>query len=152
MKLTQEQKSLIEKMGVFQEHSGMPPTESRILALLLVADETEMTFEEIKDHLQISKSATSNSINLLLKTNKLEYITKSGDRKRYFRTKISSWEQDAESNLQGMLSVNGILKEILNQRTTKTPKFNSDLKNVIDFIDFLQVELLNIFKKWKKER
>src|SRR6516162_3776595 len=106
MKLNQNQKNLIEKMGVFLEHSGIPPTEGRILSLLLVADEIEMTFDDIREHLQISKSAASNALNVLLKINKIEYITKTGDRKRYFRSRIFAWEKDAESNMEKFLSIN----------------------------------------------
>ena len=149
MNLTQEQRNLIEKMGVFQERTGMPPTEARVIALLLVADETELTFEEIRELLHISKSAASNALNMLLKTNKIEYITKSGDRKRYFKTKLQNWENETEANLQGMLSINDLLKEILKQRTKQTPEFNKSLKDVTEFIEFMQKELVNVFKKWK---
>lgn len=152
MNLTQEQRNLIEKMGVFQERTGMPPTEARVIALLLVADETEMTFEEIRELLHISKSATSNALNMLLKTNKIDYITKSGDRKRYFKTKLQNWENDAEANLQGVLSINDLLKEILKQRTKQTPEFNKNLKDVTEFIEFMQKELVNVFKKWKDKK
>ena len=40
---------------------------------LLIADRNELTFDEIKDALNISKSATSTAINLLINTNRIEY-------------------------------------------------------------------------------
>lgn len=149
MNLTTEQKDLIEKMGVFHEKNGIPPTEARIIALLLVSDEIELTFDQIRETLQISKSATSNALAILLLTNRIEYITKPGDRKRYFRSNLSNWQKSAEMGLYGLLSINEILKEILAIRNPDTTKFNSDLKEVIGFIDFLQKELNNIFLKWQ---
>ena len=152
MELSLKQKSLIEKMGVFHEKNGMPPTEARIIALLLVSDQIELSFDEIRDYLQISKSAASNALNNLMNSHKIEYITKYGDRKRYFRSNLPNWKTQASESLQKLLSVNAIMREILNIRTVETPDFNKDLAEVIDFIDFLQQELLDIYQRWKSEK
>lgn len=152
MRLTLEQKNLIEKMGVFQERSGMSPAEARIIALLLIADQTEFTFEEIKDHLQLSKTATSNAINMLLNTNRIEYITHPGDRKRYFKSKWESWEETVEKGFQSFAATSAMLKEILDQRTPKTTEFNKKLKESSEFIDYFHKEMVNVFEKWKKRK
>ena len=151
MELSLKQKDLIEKMGVFYEKNGMPPTEARIIALLLVSDCIELSFDEIRDYLQISKSAASNALNNLMNSHKIEYITKHGDRKRYFRSNLPNWKTQASESLQKLLSVNAIMKEILNIRTANTPDFNKDLAEVIDFIEFLQLELSGIYQRWKSE-
>jgi len=152
MELSKKQKDLIEKMGVFHEKNGMPPTEARIIALLLISDRIELTFDEIRDFLQISKSAASNSLNNLLNAHRIEYITKHGDRKRYFRSNLPNWKSQASESLQKLLSVNALMKEILKIRTSDTPDFNNDLAEVIDFIDFLQLELSDIYLRWKSEK
>ena len=103
MELSLKQKSLIEKMGVFHEKNGMPPTEARIIALLLVSDRIELSFDEIRDYLQISKSAASNALNNLMNSHKIEYITKYGDRKRYFRSNLPNWKTQASESLQKLL-------------------------------------------------
>lgn len=152
MELNQTQKALIEKLGVFQERIGMPPTEARVLALLLVSDEIELTFDEIRETLQVSKSAISNTLNTLLLTNRIEYITKPGDRKRYFRSNLPNWKKNAGEALHRILSINEIMREILAARTDKTPEFNKDLGEIIDFVDFLQKELIVIFHNWNANR
>ena len=88
VQLSEEQRRLIEKMGVGGEKNGMPPAPARIMALLMVSPETELTFDQVRETLNLSKSATSNAINMLLTTQKIDYITKPGDRKRYFKNKI----------------------------------------------------------------
>lgn len=150
IKLTQKQKELIEKFGVFSERSGMSPVRARIVALLLVCDNAELTFDEIYHTLMISKSAASNAINSLLLTEKIEYYTKPGDRKRYFRIGNGFLEQDFEKILIRFLGVNELLREILVNRTKSTKAFNTRLQNVISFMDFLQNELSEVNKKWKK--
>jgi DNA-binding transcriptional regulator GbsR (MarR family) len=150
IKLTQKQKELIERMGVHSEQSGASPAQSRIMALLLVSDETELTFEEIYETLQISKSAASNALNALLATERIEYITKTGDRKRYFRSRIGQWESDFDKKFHKLLEVSQLMKEILDQRTKTTKEFNGHLNKVIGFMEFLQNELPELHKKWKK--
>ena len=83
-KLTREQEELIERFGVIQEQSGFAPASARVNALLTVSDKTSLTFDEIRETLQLSKSATSNAINNLLVLGRIGYKTQLGDRKRYF--------------------------------------------------------------------
>ncbi len=137
-------------MGVHSEKSGTAPAQSRIMALLLVSDETELTFEEIYETLQISKSAASNAINALLATERIEYITKTGDRKRYFRSRIGQWGDDFDKRFQKMLQISQLMREILEQRTKTTKEFNAQLQKFVSFIEFMQSELPELYKKWQK--
>lgn len=150
-KLSDYQTQLIEKMGVFHEKSGMQPAVSRIMALLLIADKLELTFDEIREALKISKSAASNALNMLLKTKKIEYVTYSGDRKRYFRTRIMNWREDMKEKFEGMTMMHTLLREILHQRATSTQEFNKTLKEIIDFMGFFHKEIPLIFKKWEEK-
>jgi DNA-binding transcriptional regulator GbsR (MarR family) len=152
VKLTAEQKTLIEKLGVISENSGMQPAAARVLALLLVSDVPELTFDQIRETLNISKSAASNAINLLITTGRLEYISKLGDRKRYFKTRLPHWQEDMKKHLAQFGQVTMILRDVLKQRPKSTPEFNRSLKDVIDFLEFLQRELPGIYKRWEAKR
>ncbi|MGB7393051.1 MAG: MarR family transcriptional regulator, partial [Pricia sp.] len=88
IKLTKEQQELIEKFGVIQEGMGLNPASARVNALLTISDKLELTFDEIRETLKLSKSATSNAINFLLERENIGYKTKLGDRKRYFFSKL----------------------------------------------------------------
>src|SRR3954454_17436067 len=77
--LTDNKLNLIEELGGLYEQGGMQPAAARILSLLLVSDQTELTFEEIYETLNLSKSATSNALNFLLSTGRVEYITHPGE-------------------------------------------------------------------------
>src|SRR5688572_5555779 len=105
-KITKAQLELIERMGVVHEKSGIQPAAARILALLLVSNRTELTFDEIQQTVGISKSSASVAINLLLTMNKIEYITKAGDRKRYFRSKIMNWREDMKQGIERITAMN----------------------------------------------
>src|SRR5687767_3425194 len=124
IELNDKKRKLIEELGVLQEAGGIQPAAARIMALLLVADETELTFEEIYETLGISKSAASNALTLMLNTGKVEYITRSGERKRYFRFKIKSIRDGIGKVLSDLENLNTILKKVLEQRPVGTREFN----------------------------
>lgn len=152
IQLTDQQKELIERLGVLNEQEGLQPAVSRVMALLLVSPQTELTFDQVRETLQLSKSATSNAINMLLTTGKLEYITKPGDRKRYFRSKISSWKEEMKSKFSNIDHIADIFDEILKQRPGNTVAFNKNLSEIVDFIRYMHAQLPNLYKAWEQSR
>lgn len=150
--ITQAQRELIEKLGVMHEQHGLPRAESRILSMMLIADKLELTFDEICETLQLSKSAVSTALNSLLATHRITYVTKPGDRKRYFTNNIVNWEKMMSLGLSKMLDVNTIMEEALNQRTPETPEFNESMRRFIDFINYMNREMPLLLERWQKER
>jgi len=148
VQLTQAQKELIERMGVFYEQHGIPPMEGRIMSLLIVCDEPELTFDQIRELLVISKSATSSALNMLLLTQRVIYRTRPGDRKRYFTSNIVEWQESFTENFQKFFGVIKIMKEALNQRTPKTPEFNGQMAEFIEFIEYLSIEFPRLYLEW----
>jgi len=152
MQITEAKKRLVEKLGVFFEGQGRTPAEARIIGLFLVADQIEMTLEDIQQTLSISKSAVSNAINILLLTQQIDYMTKPGDRKKYYKSKIEQWMTHVEQHIEKSVEGKALLKEALEQRIKTTKTFNTALKDMIDFMDFVQSQHKELFMKWKKLR
>lgn len=150
--LSEKQKVIIEKIGISHEMAGIQPAAARILGLMYVADNPELSFEEITDTLKISKSATSNALNSLLNTGQIEYTTYLGDRKRYFRLKISNWKDAFSKRVEGMTNFHTLLEEVLKIRTKETVKFNESLEELIHFLNFVNQELPLLFERWQKTR
>lgn len=149
--LRENQKQLIEKIGVHLESEGLSPAAARIIALLVVADEVEITFEDIYPSLGISKSTASSAINMLLTIGRIEYITKPGDRRRYFRSKIGNWFGAFEGVVVKMGHSKLLFKEVLEQRTKETKEFNKSLALLISFMDFMEAEMPALIEKFKKK-
>ncbi|EID74739.1 GbsR/MarR family transcriptional regulator [Imtechella halotolerans] len=85
-----EREKLIEEIGVhFESVYNLPPLAARIYAILIMGNEEGYSFEALVEEVAASKSTVSTSLNLLLQLQKIEYFTKTGDRKRYFRKKIN---------------------------------------------------------------
>tara|TARA_R110001606_G_scaffold198133_1_gene345669 strand:- start:8803 stop:9261 length:459 start_codon:yes stop_codon:yes gene_type:complete len=148
--LTNKQKELIESFGVIQEEMGLSPASARVNALLTIADTVELTFDQIREALQLSKSATSNAINNLLMLKRIGYKTKPGDRKRYFFSKLGEWQNSFKDSIEGLTGYNEVIKSILNNRTNETKDFNNQLKDFTEFLTYYQKESIKIIKKWKK--
>lgn len=150
MNVTVAQKRLIEKLGVFFEGHGETPAEARIVGLFMVADQLEWTLEDIQQTLGISKSAANNAINILLLKQQVEYVTKPGDRKKYYKSKIEQWLTHVEAHLEKALEVRLLMREALEQRTKATKEYNGALKEMIDFMEFMFSHHHELFVKWKK--
>jgi DNA-binding transcriptional regulator GbsR (MarR family) len=151
IKLTKDQQELIERVGVTFESHGMAPAPARVSALLMVVGQTELPFEEISRLLNLSKSATSNAINLLLSLGRLEYITKPGERRRYFRVKPRNWREDVVRNLETMAKMSVIFKEVLAQRPKASVEFNHSMADLASFLEFMAKELPALYKKWERQ-
>ena len=137
-------------MNVYLEKNGMQPVAAKVLALLMVVDEPELTFDEIQESLQISKSATSNGINYLLDTQRIDYVSKVGERKRYFKTRITNWKESYLESLERIKQLNQIFKAIL-EDSHKIPQQEEKLREIVSFIDFMSDEIRESYQKWEQQ-
>jgi DNA-binding transcriptional regulator GbsR (MarR family) len=151
MTLTTDQQQIIEKIGVFFEKKGNQPILGRIIGLLMVIEEAEATFEDIQNALFVSKSAVSQALTLLQSQNKVEYITKPGERKRYFRLKIRNWKVDIQEDMKGVFKFINIVEEIISMRSDSNMEFNSYLIEVSNFMKFMEAELPKLVERYKNQ-
>lgn len=152
IQLSKDQLDLIEAIGVFASERGLQPAPSRIYALLLVADTIELTFDEIRFTLGYSKSATSNGLNQLLENRRIKYITKTGDRKRYFRSNVEMWKEALSDDFNYLDQYCELLEEVLKVRTKDTPSFNESIIDLKSFLEFAKDELSNLYNRWDQIR
>jgi len=95
-----EKKKLIEEIGVhFEKAHNLAPLAARIYVIMILSPNDGHTFDEIIEITQASKSSVSTQLNLLMQTNKVEYFTKPGDRKRYFRASKTYLKNTLKENL-----------------------------------------------------
>jgi DNA-binding transcriptional regulator GbsR (MarR family) len=152
MMLSDKQKALIEKIGIYHENNGMQPAVARIMGLLFVSDQPQLTFDEISEALNLSKSATSNALNLLLQTGQIEYTTFSGERKRYFKLKISNWREGFTRKIDQMISFRESLLEAMELKADKNCSSSQSISELIGFLDFLSQEMPNLLDKWESRK
>ena len=81
----------------------------------------------------------------------MEYITKPGERKRYFRLKIRNWKVDIQEDMKGVFKFNNIVEEIISMRSDSNMEFNSYLIEVSNFMKFMEAELPKLVERYKNQ-
>lgn len=130
------QKQLIEEMGRHFDQEGMQPVASRIFSLLMVSDREELTFDEITEALQISKSSASNGLKLLEIRKLIEYVTYPGDRKRYFRVKtkeLFSMIDEFETKMNRIQELNKKIIGLKADKNSRVSLFLADFNQMMQF-------------------
>ena len=110
--ICKEKMALVEKLGVHLENrEQLAPVAARILAYIILTGKKGTTFEDMVTVLCASKSTISTHLNHLQDLNKIQYFTKTGDRKKYFIIKkdtiiqhidkmVSNWDEERIIHLE----------------------------------------------------
>lgn len=151
IQLRSGQVELIERLAVDQEKGGLQPAPAKVFALLMVSDATQLTFDEIRETLGISKSATSQAINQLLMINRIEYTTHIGDRRRYFKARITNLKEDVSTISNNIFATSAIYEAILQQRPDSEQDRNEGIRLMIHFMNFIARELPLLVEKFQQE-
>lgn len=86
MSFSREKQQLIEEIGIrLESRLSLAPLAARIYSVLALSSRDGLTFEEIREAIGASKSSTSVNLKTLMQLKYIDYYTKSGNRKRYFR-------------------------------------------------------------------
>ena len=134
LKLTETQKTLVERYGRLLEQFGLSPVATRINALLTIVDDSSLTFDEIRSILQISKSATSTALNTLILVGLINFRTVLGDRKRYFYTEIGSWKTKVGKDFEVLLELGDVLDDIAKIKSDKDLSQKNDVTEYSNFL------------------
>ncbi|APZ47471.1 transcriptional regulator [Polaribacter reichenbachii] len=139
--ICKEKMRLVEKLGVHLENrEQLAPVAARIMSYIILTGKKGTTFDELVTILCASKSTISTHLSHLQNLNKVEYYTKTGDRKKYFVINkdsvvkhidelINEWEIVRELHLEIKAYKHSI-------NTNKTDeKFDLNFHN--DYIKFL---------------
>ena len=133
----QMQRELIEFIGRNSEKDeGIQPVAARIMALLMVMDKEEYSFDEIVTEMQISKGAVSTSLKNLELRGIVEYITHPGDRKKYYRIiskDVKTMIGEAERKIKQRID---IIDQIVSLKTDQNSRNVELLKTISEGLKF----------------
>lgn len=155
MSIENDRLEIIEMFGNhFEKLYNIPPLAARILGTLIIDGcKTGLTFESLIEKIGASKSSISTNLNLLLKMDQISYITKPGDRKKYF--KPADLSERLDNYLKLIDSEYLIMDRIVDYRekTASCPEEICNLQNVKAYrehvLDVKKIFLktINEFKK-----
>lgn len=143
----------VEEMGVYFEKSGLTPMHGRVFAYLLLGEPPYKDFYEIQEFLQASKSAISNALKFLQSENLVDYITFSGNRRKYFRVNMDGWLKNSKLRIRQATTLKDIVVGVLEERAnSKHLDFNEKLETMIDFHTELADVLERFIDNWEKKK
>ncbi|WP_317191976.1 transcriptional regulator [Tamlana sp. s12] len=135
---------LVEKFGVFLEkREQLAPVAARIFAYIVLTGKSGTTFDNLVQVLCASKSTISTNLNHLQDLKKIEYFTKTGDRKKYFKVNDNSILQKIDEMIFNWTEEREIHTELMNYKKTinaldtvpHEEKFDLTIHN--DFVHFI---------------
>ena len=139
-----EKMALVEKLGVhLEDREQLAPVAARILSYIILTGKKGSTFEDMVKILCASKSTISTHLNHLQDLHKIEYFTKTGDRKKYFVINkgmvvhhidgmISKWGEERAMHLEIRN-----YKDTINKSTIENETQKFDLNFHDDYIKFI---------------
>jgi len=140
----------IDETGKILEKFGITPTNGRILALFTVADESELTFEEIVSFFGASKSVISNSLNYLLDRKLIDYRTYNHGRKRHFYLTDRFFAVYFKELLLAMSELRESLYKILSARSSGSPDVSSRMLKWIATANIFEKQIETAFHQLGK--
>jgi DNA-binding transcriptional regulator GbsR (MarR family) len=147
-----KQKQLIENIGIKFDKEGYQPIAGRIIALLMVMDKELFTFDEIIEELQISKSSASNVLKNLEIRDVIEYITITGDRKKYYRIKKKNAIEIIEKVIYSLIETKNMFEDILQLKSNKDSENSVFFKELLGIIDLYVLHIEKFQKNYKTEK
>lgn len=106
-----------------------PPLTATIYAwLLLDISKKGTTFKELQDITQASKSSISSSLQVLTQNNHVEYITKLGERNRYYRLTNKFILQRIQRTIENLQAERALMSRFREFILDQTPKCESIVK------------------------
>jgi DNA-binding transcriptional regulator GbsR (MarR family) len=140
----------VEEMGIILEQTGYAPIPSRLLTYLLISEPPYRDFYEIQEFLKASKSSISTTLNLLLQKEVISYMTFNGNRKRYFQINTKGLLKNLKQQYKQGQLVNDMVRETLqHRRNSKFQQFNQELKEVVDFNNYILEGIEKLVKDWE---
>src|SRR5690349_14833343 len=106
----------VEKIGIMIEQMGRAPVPGRIVAYLMLSEPPYRDFYEIQEFLKASKSTISTALNQLMQAGVVNYITFSGDRRRYFQINTKGLLATIKQQYKQGEVVNDMISETLQHR------------------------------------
>lgn len=146
--LSADQKSYVEKFGLFYEAYGMPRTVGRMLGLMLIAQPQEQSLDEITTALGVAKSSASTGARFLVRAGLLERAAVSGGRKSYYRVRPGAWAKALRDRLASNDAYRMLAEEGLAVVDENCEQARANLREMADLYAYFGRETRAVMDRW----
>ncbi len=148
-----ERSAFIEETGILFENLGTTRMAGRILGYLMISDKEVVSFDELRQVLQASKSSISTNIKSLITLHYVKPLTLPGDRKTYYMLSPElDWVESLMRRVELLKVLNKLFLKALDLRVNKQDKSSEWLKMSVEFYDWVAEEYPKFLLRWEKEK
>ena len=148
-----ERTSFIEETGLLFENLGTTRMAGRILGYLMITDKEMVSFDELCQVLQASKSSISTNIKSLITLHYVKPITLPGDRKTYYMLSPDlDWVESLMKRVELLKVMNNLFRKGLDLRVNKKDKASEWLRMSVEFYEWVVEEYPKFLARWEKKK
>jgi DNA-binding transcriptional regulator GbsR (MarR family) len=149
---TEQERTYIEKVGLYFEQLTLPRMAGRIFGWLLISEAPQVTMGELVDVLQASKSSMSTMLRLLIQIGLVELVSLPGERRDYYRIRSDAWVNALDDRLKQAQAFRQLAEQGLNLLSDSPPGRLERLEEMHSMYAFLEREVPLLTERWLKER
>jgi len=125
---------ILESYAITYQAERYPPLAGKIIGLFMITGKKHLSFDEIKDELDVSKGALSKMLNLLIDINRITYIKDSeNSRKRLFCIDVAGINKHLQSIVENFEWQNNLLINAKKLRENSDPEIDEFIDNSLEF-------------------
>ncbi|TVR43814.1 MAG: hypothetical protein EA394_00785 [Bacteroidia bacterium] len=148
-----ERANFIEETGMIFERLGVTRMAGRILGYLMVSDKEHVSFDELTQVLQASKSSISTNLKALVNVEFVKPHTLPGDRKTYYMLSPDiDWRGYIIRRFENIRTMNDHFKKGLSLRVNPKDQVSKWLSGTVEFYDWLLKEYPGFMDQWQEEK
>jgi len=149
MSAINERNKFIEESGILFETMGMTRMAGRIIGYLMITDKEMVSFEELTQVLQASKSSISTNVKACTMVGFIKPITQPGDRKTYYMLSPDiSWAGMFRKRAEQLTVLNAMFLKGLQLRSNPKDKTSEWLFKASEFYEWVEKEFPALMDKW----
>lgn len=149
MNLSAQQHAFIDDFAALWDQVGGKPVQGRVLALLYIANQSELSASDIGDTLGISRGSVSQTTRQLTQIRLIQRVSKPGDRRDWYRVSPNAWSEAARAERSQIAPFLDLMHRGLNLHNTSPPERQRALINSIAFLMDYDAALGSFLESWK---
>ncbi len=149
-KIYQKKKEFVEEASLIFEEQGHSRISGQILAWLHVCKPAEQSFNDLVEHLNVSKASISNMTRLLIQAGFIEKVRIPGERQTYFKLVDHAWCKVMERHLENMEKLRDISARYQAELGAEGEGDIERLNEMHDFYDFVTENFPESIEAYKK--
>lgn len=143
--------TFIEETGMLFENLGVTRMAGRIMGYLMVTDKEMVSFEELTQVLQASKSSISTNLKTLTTIGFAKAYTLPGDRKTYYLLSPEiNWNSYMKRRVELIRFMVKMFHNALELRVNKIDKTSRWLNKSIDYYEWVTDGYAKLLEDWDK--